>query len=435
MRKIILLLMLTLAGYAFVQAQEQPTAPFAGYNTTWINGQNRQTEFPLTLNDAKNRPILTAMAYIDTYYSYDLKGPKDNTHVSSASIGRDNEFTLNMATIGVESYYNHSIGRIWLQAGNMLNLIQDTDGSTSRGRNSSVSNLKYIREAAAGYHFDLLHGINVEMGIFSSFIGMDSYLTQENWSYQRAMINELVPSYLSGIRLQFFPSCKFRNEIWLVNGWQSYGQWSNIHGVGSSNLWRPNENIQLAASAYVGKDTREELYRFHHDNSIALRYHNQPISNGMSQAAFALNTHYGFQWGSEITPSEQYIFGLAAMNRIWFTKNRIGVTLRYDYLINSGLYLASAPTIIKPNPFYEAARLMCKPTLQISQLTATLDLMPNNFTTMRVEFGYRTSNLPYFAGQGGTTSPDGWTDTPTSGWTPDLSKRERRITIAASFRL
>ena len=39
--------------------------------------------------------------------------------------------------------------------------------------------------------------------------------------------------------------------------------------------------------------------------------------------------------------------------------------------------------------------------------TATLDWMPNQFTTFRWEFGYRHTNVPYWSGRGGITPPGG----------------------------
>jgi hypothetical protein len=65
----------------------------------------------------------------------------------------------------------------------------------------------------------------------------------------------------------------------------------------------------------------------------------------------------------------------------------------------------------------------------------TFDIMPNDHVTFRFEYGYRKANVPYFAGGGGTTSPDGWIDTDPTGWRPDLKKSEKRATVAVSFRL
>ncbi|MBK6775360.1 MAG: outer membrane beta-barrel protein [Flavobacteriales bacterium] len=180
-----------------------PKVPFEGMDLTWINGQNRQRNFPLTLTK-EGETVLTGVALLDGYYNYNAANPADNTHTISSTMGRHNEFTLNQMSFGLESNYKNIIGRLWVQYGQMGSIVQDLDGSVYRGRNTSINNLKYIREAAGGYHFNKLHGINVELGIFMSYIGLESYVLQENWSYQRSMVCDFTPFYFSGARLQVF---------------------------------------------------------------------------------------------------------------------------------------------------------------------------------------------------------------------------------------
>ncbi len=409
--------------------------PFSDIDTRWINGQNRQTDFPLTFKDKQGETILTGVAYLDTYFNYDFNNPIDNTHTISSTIGRDNEFTLNLASIGIETNYKNIIGRLWLQYGQMGAIIQDLDATTGRGRNTSIGNLKNIREAAAGYHFNQWYGINVEMGIFMSYIGLESYVTQENWSYQRSMVCDFTPFYFSGARMQVFPTRHFKTELWLLNGWQSYNSWNKGIGVGNSNYYRPNGNLQLVANFYYGNDSRIATNRFHHDNSVVYRYLNNAESSGLSQAAFSLNTHYGFQSGAGVKTSDQYMTGASLSNRLWFNKNKLAVTLRGDFVKNPGLYLAFSPSPVTPNDFTDAIENDPKQDLTIYQGTATFDIIPNDYVTFRFEYRYRKSNKPYFAGHGGTTSPDGWVDTPTNEWRPDLVKNESGVTLAVNFRL
>lgn len=410
--------------------------PFDGMDLSWINGQNRQKENPLVLRGKNGEAIATAVAYLDGYFNYNMARPKDNTHTISSTIGRSNEFTLNLASIGIETNYKNIIGRLWLQYGQMASIIQDQDGSVGRGRNTSINNLKYIREAAAGYHFNKWYGINVELGIFMSYIGLESYVTQENWNYQRSMVCDFTPFYFSGARLQVYPSRKFRTELWLLNGWQTYNSWSKGPGIGSSNYYRPNENLQIVANFYYGKDTRNSnRVRFHHDNSVVKRYYKKTDAKGLSQAAFSINTHYGFQSGDGVKPKDHYMAGTSVANRLWFGKNKLALTTRADIITNPGLYLAFTPSPVTPNDFTDAIANDPKQKLNIFQATATLDIMPNDFMTLRAEYGFRKSNLPYFAGRQGTTSPDGWTDTPPGNWRPDLRKTESRITVAVNFRL
>ncbi|MES2701736.1 MAG: outer membrane beta-barrel protein [Bacteroidota bacterium] len=422
-------------------AQDSVTSkiPFEGMDLTWINGQNRQSEFPLSLTDKKSSEVIcTGVVFFDGYYNYDFHKPVDNTHTISAAIGRSNEFTVNQVSIGLESGYRNMIGRVWLQYGQMASLVQDLDGTVAHGRNTSINNLKYIREAAAGYHFNKWYGINVELGIFMSYIGLESYVLNENWSYQRSMACDLTPFYFSGARVQLFPAKKIKTEVWLLNGWQTYNSWNQGIGMGSSTYWRPTENLQLVANFYIaGHDTRNNpgVQRYHHDHSVVARYYRNKNGKGISQAAFSINNHYGFQSGGGITASDHYMIGTSVANRVWFRRNKLALTLRGDYSANPGLYLAFSPSPVGSNDFTAAIANIPKQKLEMLQATATVDIMPNDFFTFRVEYGYRSANVPYFAGKGGTTSPDGWIDTPAATWKPDLKKSESRVTAAVSFRL
>lgn len=254
-----------------------------------------------------------------------------------------------------------------------------------------------------------------------------------------------------------FPSENLKTEIWLLNGWQTYNSFSNSPGIGSSTYYRPNENLQLVANFYLGRDTQNpdtqgnqsNRIRFHHDNSIVKRYYKNPESKGISQAAFSLNSHYGFQSNNEagdrVKASENFMLGTSLANRIWFSKNKLALTLRADYMTNQSVvngqniapYLAFTPAATGdvPNNFDTAIANGDK--LRMFQFTSTLDVMPNDFVTFRLEYGYRNSSIPYFTGSGGTTSPSGWVNGPVSDtpWVADLKKDEHRVTLAVNFRL
>lgn len=421
--------------------------PFDGYDLGWINGQNRnQTPSLLGIKDKGGETILTGSVLVDGYYNYNFARPKDNTQTISASTGRSNEFQLNQASIGIESNYKNVIGRLWLQTGSMTNIVQETDASVTRGRNTSTGDLKFIREAAAGYHFNVNYGLNVEMGIFMSYIGLESYVLQENWSVQRSMVCDFTPFYFQGMRVQYYPTKNFKTELWLLNGWQTYNSWSKNVGVGSSNYYRPTENTQLVYNLYYGNDSKSgtkelsKIHRMHNEVSITQRYFKRAESNGLSQAAFDFDAHYGFQSGDGVKANQNYMTGFALADRLWFMKNKLGWTLRGDYITNPGNgfpgYLAFYPAATGQIPNDYDVAIANGNNLKITQLSTTFDVMPNNFVTFRLEYDYRQSNIPYFAGPGGTTSQTGFiTDAPSATWKPDLRKYENRIILSVNFRL
>ncbi len=439
--KQIICLLLAMQGWAsYARNEDTARVPFGGMDLSWINGLNRQTNYPLQLMDKRTgETILSGVAFVDGYYNYDFNNPIDNTHTISSSIGRTNEFALNQASLGIESNYRNAIGRLWLQYGQMASIVQDLDGTVAHGRNTSINNMKYIREAAAGYHFNKWYGINAEVGIFMSYIGLESYVLNENWCYQRSMPCDFTPFYFTGARIQAFPSKRVKTELWILNGWQTYNSYNNgAPGLGSSTYWRPNDNLQLAANFYLlGHDTRNApgLMRFHHDHSVVARYYNRKEAKGVSQAAFSINDHYGFQSGKGVRPSQQYMLGTSLANRVWFHRNKLALTLRGDYVTNPGLYLAFSPSPVTSNSYTTAIANVPKQKLDIYQATATFDIMPSDHFTLRFEYGHRHANVPYFASRGGTTSPDGWVDTPVNTWQPDLVKDEGRLTVAVTFRL
>jgi len=445
--------------------------PFDGYDLSWVNGQNRQQNFPLVFKDAAGETVLTGTTFLDGYFNYNFARPIDHTQTISAVTGRANEFSVALASIGIESNYKNIIGRLWLQTGSMLNVVQETDASVLRGRNTGTTigagglnnnvgitsnNLKYIREAAAGYHFNVAYGLNLELGIFMSYIGLESYVTQENWSYQRSMVCDFTPFYFQGARAQFYPSKKFKTELWLMNGWQTYNTYNNRPALGNSNYYRPNENLQLVANFYYGNDSRPyadslasgrasypTVQRFHHDNSIVARYYHQDKKGplrGITQAAFSLNTHYGFQSGTdaagqEVRAKDNYMVGSSLANRLWFAKNKVALTTRVGFVQNPSRYLSFNPAVLGGDGTNAFTRTDAK-TLRAKEATLTLDFMPSDYFTFRVEYLRRSANVPYFAGPGGTTSPSGYADQviPRS-FQPDLRDTEDRLIFAVNFRL
>jgi len=417
--------------------------PFDGYDLGWINGQNRnQNPSLLAVKDSKGETVLNGSVLVDGYFNYNFARPLDNTQTISSSTGRSNEFQINQASIGVETNYQNIIGRFWMQTGGMLHIVQETDGSVARGRNTGTGDLKFIREAAAGYHFNVNYGLNAELGIFSSYVGLESYVLQENWSYQRSMICEFTPFYFQGARIQYYPTKNFKTELWLMNGWQTYNSWSKNIGLGSSNYLRPSENTQLVYNFYFGNDTKSntgqlsKVRRVHNEFSISQRYFKHKESKGISQAAFDIDLHYGFQNGDGVSAKTNYVAGIAAAHRLWFLQNKIGWTLRGDYVSNPGGYLAFVPAAPGAIPNDYDLAIQAGKNLQMTQLSTTLDMMPSDFVTFRLEFDHRNANIPYFAGPGGTTSQTGFsTDPVASTWKPDLRKFENRIILAVNIRI
>jgi hypothetical protein len=316
---------------------------------------------------------------------------------------------------------------------------------------------RYLAEANAGYHFNVLHGINLDAGMFMSYIGLNSYYQVENWEYQASFTSDNTPWFFNGIRVQIFATKKLKIEPWIINGWQSYGMFNKQPGVGGNITWCPNENIKLLTNNYYGADAAgiPSRKRFHTDNSVLVRYFNRPKSKFISKMAFSLTGDFGFEKGGGVNGLHngdslqgpaQYFASVMFYNRIWFAKNKVAWTFGGGYMQNPGRYLVLYPTgqasplpsSTNPTQTVGAYPYSANPGDQFSgfDYSTNIDWMPNQHICFRLEYVHREASVPYFAGRGGVTSPSGYTTTQLpADWKPDLVKSEDRIIVAILFRL
>ena len=416
--------------------------PFAFADFTWLTGNSRTKESPIETK------VFTGELRVDVNYTHDFNHPQDNTIVGSSEVFRSGEFQLTQFGIGGDFHYNNVRGRLMTQFGMYSQTTPRNDASPGRGQWNLDNAYRYISEAYGGYHLDKLNGINIDAGIFMSYIGLFSYYQFDNWTYQPSYVSSNTPWFFNGLRIQIFPSDKLKIEPWIINGWQSYGKFNKAPGVGMQILWRPNGWLSVLANNYWGTDTLglPGRKRIHTDDSIQVKYYDKP-EKLLDKAAFTFTFDAGCEYGGGVsckggTPNSpsQYFLGLMAYNRFWFHKDLFGLTLGGGAITNPGRYLVLLPPINGATSFSGTPYFTGNPGDKFKAWDAsiTLDYMPTQFSTFRFEFNHRAANVPYFAGPGGVTPPGGNTGPPGSlvpGFFPDLRKYENRFTVAVLVKL
>lgn len=420
---------------------EAASEPFAWGDFTWLNGSNRQHR---ALLDSK---YFTGSFLLDVNYVYAFARPKDHTLVGSTATFRANELELSFVGFGGDFHYEHARGRLMTQFGLRSTGVPRNDLSTTRGQFDLATAYRYLSEAYGGYHWDTWHGINLDVGIFMSYVGLFSYANFENWAYQPSYTSDNTPWFFNGLRLQTFPSDRLKVELWLINGWQTYGMFNEAPGIGTQVLYRPEEWISMLSNEYVGFDTASNAsrVRFHSDNSLLVRYHNHPGAT-ISKAAISITGDLGFESGGGVTPfggdggpAQNFISGMA-YHRLWLFDDLVGWTFGGGFMHNPGRYLVLAPTGAA------GALFTANPGDQFDAWDAstTLQFMPNEYTTWVIEAVHRHASIPYFAGRGGVTSASGYGSTnPQTGayqpydpsFKPDQRQSEDRLIFAMLFRM
>src|SRR5215471_8961516 len=230
-RRLLSALFLLLGTGAFAADEEQAPeaekkAPFAFADFSWLTGNPRTTSSPL------DTPAFTFEFRVDTSFHYDFHHPADNTISGSSEVFRSGEVQLTQLGVGGDLHWKNVRGRLMTQFGMYSTTTPRNDASPGRGQWQLDNAYRYISEAYGGYHINKLHGINIDAGIFMSYIGLFSYYQFDNWAYQPSYVSSNTPWFFNGARVQIFPTQKLKIEPWLINGWQSYGRFNTSPGVG-----------------------------------------------------------------------------------------------------------------------------------------------------------------------------------------------------------
>ena len=411
--------------------------PFAFADFTWQTGSPRTKDSPWKMGP------FTGEFRADVGYHYSVNRPADDTISGSTEVFRHAEVQLTHLGIGGDFNHENVRARLMTQFGLYSSTTPRNDASSARGQWTLDGAYRYVSEASGGYHWDKLNGINVDAGLFMSYIGLWSYYQFDNWTYQPSYVSSNTPWYFNGLRVQIFPSEKLKIEPWIVNGWQSYGRFTNAPGAGGQVRYAPNGSLIIVANNYFGKDTlgNPDRKRFHTDDSIQVKYYDQPDS-AISKAAFTFTFDAGCESGGGVSchsgnagAPAQFFLGFMTYHRLWFDHDTYAWTIGGGAIKNPGRYLVLMPpingaTALSGTPYFTA-----NPGDQFTawDMQTTVDYLPKPFITFRGELNYRHASVPYFSGPDGVTPPGGNTGTPGSlvpGWSPDLRTSERRLTLA-----
>jgi len=403
------------------EASTGPIAPFSDADWTWLNGNPRTKDTPMATK------YFVPEIRADVNYNLDFNHPKDDTISGSSEIFRSQEVQVEQLGVGGDFLIDNVHARFMTQFGMYSVTTPRNDASPARGQWDLASAYRYVSEAYGGYHWNKMHGINLDAGIFMSYIGLFSYYNFDNWAYQPSFVSSNTPWFFNGVRAQFFPTAHLKIEPWFINGWQSYGRFNSKPGLGGQIKWTPKPYINIISNNYgYGEDSlgNPNRSRLHTDNSIEVKYYDKP-SKPLDKMAVSVTGDAGCETGDGVSCHgnsltngnvnyKQSFLGWMVYNRFWFDKDRHAITVGGGAINNPGRYLVLMPVINGATAASGTPYFTENPGDQFHAMdgTVTYDYMPSQYITFRTEYGYRHAREAYWAGRGGITPPGGTTTTP-----------------------
>jgi Putative beta-barrel porin-2, OmpL-like. bbp2/Carboxypeptidase regulatory-like domain len=432
--------------------------PFAVGDIGWMNGTPREKS---PIFDTK---FFTPEIRLDMNYLQSGNHPIDHTIVGSTEEFRSGEFQIEQVSFGGDFHWEGVRARFLSMFGMFATTTPRNDASSAVGQWDLDDAYRYFSEANAGYHFDVNHGLNVDLGVFVSYIGLFSYYNYDNWTYQPSFVSSNTPWFFNGLRVQWWPTQTLKIEPWLINGWQSYAKFNSKPGFGGQILWIPNDSLKLVFNSYsIGQDNLDcqtnnpsgsgtvdtlchpqnggnpnaavgsfvgaggpvdwsRVKRIHEDDSVLVKYYDAhgKGGEGVSKMAFSYTVDIGCEYGGGVTCSngqnKENFFGMMFYDRTWFHDDLYAVTFGGGFMNNPGRYLALTPpingaTAATGSPYFTQA-----PGQKLYQWDSQLNFqyMPKDWITWWTEATFRHSSVPYWSGSGGVTPPGGNTGSPGS---------------------
>jgi hypothetical protein len=427
-------------------------------NIGWLNGNTRGN------GPAFDTKFFTPEIRLDVNYLQSGNHPIDHTVVGSTEVFRSGEFQLEQVSFGGDFHWENVRARFLSMFGMFATTTPRNDASGAIGQWDLQDAYRYFSEANAGYHFDVNHGLNVDAGVFVSYIGLFSYYNFDNWTYQPSFVSSNTPWFFNGLRVQWWPTQDLKIEPWLINGWQSYAKFNRHPGLGGQILWMPNNALKLvfntytagqdnldcqqnnnngqgtmdtlcqpqngggihdAAGSYVGAGppvNYANVTRVHEDDSVLLKYYDAHGQGGagISKMAFSFTMDEGCEYGGGVHcthgPNKESFFGAMLYDRTWFNNDLYAVTVGGGFMNNPGRYLALTPPINGATAASGSPYFTQQPGQKLYQWDSQINFqyMPRDWITWWTEATYRHSSVPYWSGPGGITPPGGNNGSPAS---------------------
>ena len=209
----------------------------------------------------KSNP-LTLSGYAEAYYSYDFGNPSNHQRPSFFySFNRHNETNLNLGFIKANYSENNVRGNFAIMAGTyaQYNLA------------SEQALLRNVFEANAGFKISKKNNLWIDAGIMPSHLGFESAIGKDCWTLTRCILGDNSPYYEAGVKLGFTSKNeKLYLAAMYLNGWQRIQRipGNQTPAGGTQITYKPNSNITLNWSSYVGNEQPDSLKLWRYFNNF-----------------------------------------------------------------------------------------------------------------------------------------------------------------------
>ena len=359
------------------------------------NGTEQNNVLPTTARPANAPSVLTAddrgiLDYlrgttidfaIDGYYGYNFNHPIGRVNALRAYDVLSNNISLNQADVIFERAPDHETGRRYgarldLQFGQATDTLQGNPINEPRPQI-----YRNIFQAYGTYIIPAGNGITVDVGKWSSSIGIEGNYTKDQINYSRAFWFDFLPFYHMGVRATYKVNDKLAINYWLVNGTNQAEATNGFKDELFGFVLTPNKNIAWTANYYLGQEQP--------DRAVVAPNSPIPVQPGLSFAP--------------ITPAPDGRTHIFDSYVSWQRTPKFTLVLEGDYVIQRQWEFAAPGHSAKPSEVWGGAayaRYQLTPKFAIGTRAEYLDDRGGLFSGITQALKENTFTLEYKLGEG-----------------------------------
>lgn len=317
------------------------------------------TEVPIK-QETKAPPLIKTGVFVDTYYATSAWRPVSSDRQFLTQAARDREFNINLAHLEAAIEQQRVRGRLAVQFGTSVNANYQFE-KTSEKYSNQMSH-RNIQEAYIGYR--LMDKLWLDAGIFFGNIGVESWISHNNWNYTRALMADNTPYYAAGAKLTYAFTPSLQLQLLLMNGWQVITPTNRDKSLGTQVAWEISQKWKISHAAFAGNvapDDSTTQYRFY--SNLILQY------SPLAFLQFALSADAGAQKNAQNNGYRHWYTG--ALHARYLFNAQWNAALRFEYLLDKDQVLIKTAT---ENGFL------------VVGVTTNLNYMPEEYYMLRFEY-------------------------------------------------
>lgn len=336
--------------------------------------------FPTTAHAAKFTTgdlDLVLGGHAEAFYSYVFANPANGVNNARIFDTRHNTFALSSAGLSLDADTEYAMLRLALWFGTTSEAIYSSEPPATTPGTAGAGGKqlwRFIQEAYARGKIPVGYGdIHIDGGIFVSPIGLENVLAKDNWNYSSSNLNFMLPFYHTGLRVTV-PVAR----TWTVTA-GIYNGWSNVIDNNA------DKSFALSSAGTLGRLDWGATYWLGNERAAG-----SPEGSPWLQHFDAWGKARLFDW-----------FWAGVQADFGFESNRIDSSVWYGgalygrFRIGPPLHLTLRVDYFSDRPGDGVSPLFFAATWVSSQ-TATLELSPNEFFAIRLEYRHDEAGGPLY---------------------------------------